>query len=348
MGFSGVKTAIAGIFTFEAMFATAQNLSFGADNFYRSDNVTLWPITFPTQFHTTIAANLFLPNDLDRSVNTSAIIVGHPQGAVKEQASNLYAQKMAEQGFVTIAVDMPYWGGSEGQPRNTVAPDEYAEAFSAAVDYLGTLDYINRDGIGGIGICGSGSYLISAAKIDSRIAAVATSTMYDMGAASRNGLQHSQDLDARRQAIATASQQRWVEAQGGETLYTGGTPDNLTSETNAVGREFYDFYRTSRAIVTPPGSMPNLTTHPTLASNTRFMNYYPLNDLDLISPRPILIVHGDQAHSLEFGEDAYNRASEPKELYLVPGAGHVDLYDRTELIPFAKFVDFFQTNLNGN
>src|SRR5918992_1310921 len=138
--------------------AWAQDLSHGADNFYVSDSVTVQPITFQTQYRTTVAGNLFIPNDLDRSVDTPAIVVGHPMGAVKEQSANLYATKMAEEGFVTLSLDLPYWGGSEGEPRNAVAPDLYAEAFSAAVDYLGTQNVVavDRQRIGAVGICGSG------------------------------------------------------------------------------------------------------------------------------------------------------------------------------------------------
>ncbi|KAH7012018.1 putative alpha/beta superfamily hydrolase [Macrophomina phaseolina] len=325
--------------------ATAQNMSYGANNFYRSDNVTVQPITFESQYRMTVAGNLYISNSLDRSVDTSAIIVGHPMGAVKEQSANLYATKLAEQGFVTVSIDLPFWGGSEGEPRNAVLPDVYAEAFSAAVDYLGTQDFVDRERIGGLGICGSGSFIISAAKIDPRLKAIATSSMYDMGAVFRNGLRNSQSVEQRKEVIASAVQQRWTEVDGGETQYTGGTPHEITPETDPVSREFYDFYRTPRGEFTPEGSSPNLTTHPTLSSVVKFMNFYPFNDIDTISPRPVLFISGDQAHSREFSEDAYARAAEPKELLWVPGAGHVDLYDRVELIPFDKLTHFFQTNL---
>jgi hypothetical protein len=138
-------------------------------------------------------------------------------GAVKEQSANLYATKMAEQGFVAMSIDVSFWGGSDGEPRNAVLPDVYAESFSAAVDYLGLQDYVNRERIGAIGICGSGSFVLSAAKIDPRIKAIATASMYDMGAVSRNGLQRSQSVEQRKQVIATAAAQHWVEASGGET-----------------------------------------------------------------------------------------------------------------------------------
>lgn len=316
-----------------------------ADNFYRSDKVEVQKVTFKNQYKMNIAGNLYLPKDMDKSKKHAAIIVGHPMGAVKEQSADLYAVKMAERGFVTMSVDLAFWGGSDGQPRNAVAPELYAETFSAAVDYLGTGPFADREKIGAIGICGSGSFAISAAKIDPRLKAVATISMYDMGAANRNGLNHSLTLAQRKQIIADAAEQRYVEFQGGATKYTSGTVHEITEKSNPNEREFYDFYRTPRGEFTPAGSSPLLTTHPTLSSNTKFMNFYPFNDIETISPRPLLFITGDQAHSKEFSEDAYKRAAEPKELYYVAGAGHVDLYDRVELIPFDKLESFFKANL---
>ena len=316
-----------------------------ADNFYRSDKVEVQKVTFKNQYKMNIAGNLYLPKDMDKSKKHAAIIVGHPMGAVKEQSADLYAVKMAERGFVTMSVDLAFWGGSDGQPRNAVAPELYAETFSAAVDYLGTGPFADREKIGAIGICGSGSFAISAAKIDPRLKAVATISMYDMGAANRNGLNHSLTLAQRKQIIADAAEQRYVEFQGGATKYTSGTVHEITEKSNPIEREFYDFYRTPSGEFTPAGSSPLLTTHPTLSSNTKFMNFYPFNDIETISPRPLLFITGDQAHSKEFSEDAYKRAAEPKELYYVAGAGHVDLYDRVELIPFDKLESFFKANL---
>lgn len=316
-----------------------------ADNFYRSDKVEVQKVTFKNQYKMNIAGNLYLPKDMDKSKKHAAIILGHPMGAVKEQSADLYAVKMAERGFVTMSVDLAFWGGSDGQPRNAVAPELYAETFSAAVDYLGTGPFADREKIGAIGICGSGSFAISAAKIDPRLKAVATISMYDMGAANRNGLNHSLTLAQRKQIIADAAEQRYVEFQGGATKYTSGTVHEITEKSNSIEREFYDFYRTPRGEFTPAGSSPLLTTHPTLSSNTKFMNFYPFNDIETISPRPLLFITGDQAHSKEFSEDAYKRAAEPKELYYVAGAGHVDLYDRVELIPFDKLESFFKANL---
>jgi fermentation-respiration switch protein FrsA (DUF1100 family) len=318
----------------------------GADNFYKSNQVTLQKVTFKNQYNMLVVGNLFIPKTLNQNALNPAIIVGHPMGAVKEQSSNLYAQKLAEQGFVTLSLDLSFWGESEGQPRNVVSPDIYAEDFSAAVDFLGTQSFVDRDRIGVLGICGSGSFVISAAKIDPRLKAIATVSMYDMGAANRNGLRHSTTLEQRKQAIAQAAEQRYAEFTGGETKYTSGTVHELNENSTAIEREFYDFYRTSRGEYTPESSSPQLTTHPTLTSNIKFLNFYPFNDIETISPRPMLFITGNNAHSREFSEDAYQRAAEPKELYIVPDAGHVDLYDRVNLIPWDKLASFFNQHLS--
>lgn len=325
--------------------AFAADMSNGADNFYKSDKVTVRKVSFKNQYNMKVVGNLFIPKDLNQNIKNPAIIVGHPMGAVKEQSANLYATKMAEQGFVTLSLDLSFWGESEGQPRNVVLPDIYAEDFSAAVDFLGTRSFVDRERIGVIGICGSGGFAISAAKIDPRMKAIATVSMYDMGAATRDALNHSLTLEQRKQIIEEAAEQRYAEFLGGETKYTGGTVHELNEDTHPIQREFFDFYRTPRGEFTPKGSSPKLTTHPTLTSNVKFMNFYPFNDIETISPRPMLFITGDQAHSKEFSEDAYNRAAEPKELYYVPGAGHVDLYDRVNLIPFDKLTAFFSKYL---
>jgi len=325
--------------------STASRVPEDADNFYRSPTVTARTVRFKNQYDMDVAGSLFVPNNMNRGSAHAAIIVGHPMGAVKEQSANLYATKLAEQGFVTLSIDLPYWGESEGRPRNVVAPDLYAEAFSAAVDYLGTQRFVDRERIGVVGVCGSGSFAVSAAKIDPRMKAVATVSMYDMGAANRHALNKSLTLAQRKAIIADAAQQRHVEFAGGETKYTSGTVHEITEKSHPIEREFYDFYRMPRGEYTPPGQSPLLTTHPTLSSNTKFMNFYPFNDIETISPRPMLFITGTEAHSREFSEDAYKRAAEPKELYWVPGAGHVDLYDRVSLIPWTKLTAFFRQHL---
>lgn len=316
-----------------------------ADNFYKSDLVKTEKVSFLNQYKMKVAGNLFVPKAMKAGEKYPALIVGHPMGAVKEQSANLYATKMAERGFVTLSIDLSFWGESEGQPRNAVLPEVYAEDFSAAVDFLGTRPFVNREHIGAIGICGSGSFAISAAKIDPRLKAIATVSMYNMGNASRHGLKHALSLEQRKQLQAEAAEQRYAEFLGEEIKYTGGTPHEVTAESDPIAREFYEFYRTSRGEFTPKGATSQTTTHPTLSSNVKFMNFYPFADIETISPRPLLFITGEQAHSREFSEDAYRLAAEPKELFIVPGAGHVDLYDRVNLIPFDKLEAFFKEYL---
>src|SRR5213596_1163464 len=327
--------------------AMAADMSHGADNFYKSDKVTAQKVTFKNQYNMTVAGYLFIPKNLTQDTKHPAIVVGHPMGAVKEQSANLYAQKLAEQGFVALSLDLSFWGESEGQPRNAVLPDLYAEDFSAAVDFLGTSPLVDRDRLGVLGICDSGGFVISAAKIDPRMRAIATVSMYDMGGVSRNGLNHSLTLEQRKKILKEAAEQRYVEFTGGKTKYTSGTCHELNENIDAIQREFYDFYRTPRGELTPKGSSPKLTTHPTLSSNVKFMNFYPFTDIETISPRPMLFITGENAHSREFSEEAYRLAGEPKELVIVPNAGHVDLYDRVELIPFDKLTSFFTEHLTG-
>jgi fermentation-respiration switch protein FrsA (DUF1100 family) len=315
-------------------------MSNGADNFYKSDIVDVQKVAFKNKFGMTVVGNLFVPKNLNRATQSPAIIVGHPMGAVKEQSANLYATKLAERGFVTLSFDLSFWGESEGQPRNTVAPDIYVDDFSAAVDFLSTQPLVNKDHIGVLGICGSGSFAVSAAQIDPRMKAIATVSMYDMGAANRDGLRKSVTLDQRREILNSAVEQRLAEFTGAKPRFTGGTPETINGNSSAVEREFYDFYRT------PRGAHPGTTTQPTLSSNVAFMNFYPFAQIETISPRPMLFIAGDQAHSIEFSQDAYKRAAEPKELFLVPSAGHVDLYDRVKLIPFDKLAEFFRGNLS--
>lgn len=325
--------------------ASAQDLSHGADNFYRSENVNVQKVTFRNQYQMKVAGNLFLPKHRTSGTKYPAIVVGHPMGAVKEQSSNLYAQKLAEQGFVTLAIDLSFWGESEGMPGHLVAPEIYADDISAAVDFLGTQSLVDANRIGALGICGSGSFVISAAKIDPRIKAIATVSMYDMGAAARNGLNASQSLAQRKAMIQAAIEQRQAEFSGAAPRYVPGTVTELSADTPDVQREFFDFYRTPRGAYAPPGQPADQTTMPLFSSLVKFLNFYPFSDIETIAPRPMLFISGDQAHSREFSEDAYRRAGEPKELYWVKGAGHVDLYDRTQLIPFAKLNGFFQKGL---
>ena len=344
IGLTMIITAVLAV-TAMAGVACAADMSNGADNFYKSGRVTAERVVFKNLYRMDVAGSLFTPKNMSRGAKYPAIVVGHPMGAVKEQCANLYAQKMAERGFVTLAIDLSFWGESAGEPRNAVLPDVYADDFSAAVDFLSTRPFVDAKRIGAIGICGSGSFAVSAAKIDPRIRAVSTVSMYNMGAANRSGLNHSQTVEQRKKILEEAARQRLLEFTGGEMRYTGGTVHEITEKSNPIEREFYDFYRTERGEFTPAGSSKELTTHPTFTSNVKFMNFYPFEDIETISPRPMLFITGSEAHSREFSEDAYRRAAEPKELYIVPKAGHADLYDRVKLIPFDKLESFFKQSL---
>ena len=253
-------------FAVSASPALAQDMSNGAANFYKSDRVDVKSVTFQNQYNMKVAGHLFTPKDMQPNAKLAAIVVGHPMGAVKEQSADLYATKMAEQGFVTLSIDLSFWGESEGTPGHLVAPDIYSDDFSAAVDFLSTQSFVDQERIGALGICGSGSFVISAAKIDPRMKAIATVSMYDMGAAFRNGLKQSVTLEQRKDFIQKATAQRLVEFAGGETQYIPGTVNELTESTDPIQREFFDFYRTSRGAYTPKGQQAELTTKPTLSS----------------------------------------------------------------------------------
>lgn len=349
---AGVGAAAAGAMSFAVPgFAVAQDGAGGdgtgergPDNWYTSDRVTKDRVAFDNHYTMEVVGTLVRPKGRHRR-RLPAIVIGHPMGAVKEQSSTLYATKLAEQGFVTLAIDQSFWGESEGQPRQAVLPDVFAEAFMASVDFLGTREFVDRKRIGVLGICGSGSFVVSAAKLDPRMRAVATVSMYDMGAASRNGLNHAQSLAQRKQTLMNAAEQRYTEFLGGRTPWGSGTPLAIDENSTPIEKEFYDFYRTPRGEFTPRGATPQTTTFRKLTSETKFMNFYPFDDIETISPRPMLFISGDQAHSREFSQDAYRRAAEPKELHWVKGAGHVDLYDNTSLIPFGTLTRFFRRHL---
>ncbi|WP_246867501.1 alpha/beta hydrolase [Diaphorobacter sp. LR2014-1] len=346
---TGVSLAALGLLSAAATSASAAQaqqtgVSEGADNFYKSDKVTLQKVTFQNQYGMQVAGNLFMPKDRT-AAKLPALVVGHPMGAVKEQSANLYATKMAEQGFVAMSIDLPFWGESEGAARNAVAPDLYAEAFSAAVDFLRTQDGVDRERIGGIGICGSGGFIISAAKIDPRLKAIATVSMYDMGAVTRNGYGKSQTLAQRKDKLAQAARLRDEEYASGKPIFQNYLPVKLPADADPVTAMYHSFYRTPRGIAIPAGRTLEQTQNRTLASEVKFMNFYPFNDIETISPRPLLFIAGDQAHSREFSEEAYQRAAEPKELHWVKDANHVDLYDRVNLIPWDKLTAFFNRHL---
>jgi fermentation-respiration switch protein FrsA (DUF1100 family) len=318
--------------------ASAQTLTWDK-TFPQSTRVDHQKVSFYNRLGIQLVADLYLPRGLDGSRRHPAIIVGHPYGGVKEQTSGLYAQTMAERGFVTLAFDASYNGESGGQPHFIASHEAFVEDFSAAVDYLGTDARVDRERIGVIGVCGSGGFSLAAAQIDPRIRAVATVSMYDIGQAARQGLAGTLDAAALRQRLQTIAAQRWAETDGAERAMTIGTPQEITASSSDIDREFFDYYRT------PRGHHPRSTTAMSVTSAAPMSLFSAFDRLGWISPRPVLFITGDRAHSRIFSEHAYQRASEPRELYVVPGAGHVDLYDRLDLIPWDKLTEFFTRNL---
>ncbi|MCJ1674592.1 MULTISPECIES: alpha/beta hydrolase [unclassified Rathayibacter] len=307
--------------------------------FPRDPDVDHEKVTFTNRLGLTLVGDLYSPRGVSASTPSRALIVGHPFGGVKEQTSGLYAQTLAARGFVTLAFDASYNGESGGTPHFIASPEAFVEDFSAAADYLGLHRLVDADRLGVLGVCGSGGFSLAAAQTDTRMKAVATVSMYDMGRDRRQALGDTMTEEQRREQVDVMSRQRWAEARGEETEYVLGTPETITADSPAVAREFYDYYRT------PRGQHPRSTTEMSLTSNGALMRFHPFESIEWISPRPILLVHGEVANSRYFSEDAYQRAAEPKELYIVPGAGHVDLYDRVDLIPWDRLADFFTQNL---
>lgn len=337
--FAGIGAVILGLLSLTGKTVFAQSTLGWDKTFPASPRVAHQKVTFYNRLGINLVADLYVPRNVDRSRRYAAIIVGHPYGAVKEQSSGLYAQTMAERGFITLAFDASYNGESGGQPHFIASPEAFVEDFSAAVDYLGRNPLVDRNRIGVIGVCGSGGFSLAAAQIDPRIRAVATVSMYDIGQAMRQGLAETLDIVALRNHLKAIAAQRWAEVDGAERAMVIGTPEAITERSSAIDREFYDYYRT------PRGQHPRSTTAMTVTSGAAMMLFSAFEHLDWISPRPVLFITGDHAHSRIFSEQAFARASEPKELYIVPGAGHVDLYDRVDLIPWAKLSSFFNQYL---
>ena len=297
-------------------------------------------VTFRNRFLIDVVGDLFLPAGYDPAKRYPTLVVGHPFGGVKEQTSGLYARRLAESGYVTLAFDASYYGESGGYPRRIESPEVRVEDFSAAVDFLANHPAVDADRIGVIGICGGGCYSVSAAQIDHRIKAVATISMYDMGRARRRGVGDSMTYEQRMATLDAVGAQRTAEYGGAARRDIRALPEKVDASTPQYALDFLDYYDNPAR-----GKHPNSTAYYSYTSLAPMMNFFPFVQIGTISPRPLLFITGDQAHSKEFSEDAYKRAAEPKELYYVAGAGHVDLYDRVELIPFDKLESFFKANL---
>lgn len=304
------------------------------------DKVERKHVRYNNRFGLAVAADVYTAKDIDKSKKYPAIIVGAPYGGTKEQGPCVYANELAKRGFIVLTFDQSFMGESGGEPRHVSDPAIFTENFSAAVDYLGTKEQlVDREKIGLIGICGSGGFALSATQCDTRIKAVATASMYVMTDAARLGMNKEQIEAAKKQLSA----QRWVDAQNGYPEYIPAFPetpfDKVPEGVEEPAAEWLRFYAIKR------GHHPNARGGFTTTSNMSFMNFKLLDYVDEISPRPILMVVGDRAHSRFFSENVYEKAAEPKELYVVNDAEHIDLYDRVDRIPFDKLEKFFRDNL---
>lgn len=341
----GILTALLlPIFSIASMGATTKTINEKWDKtFTKSEKVNHEKVSYKNRFGISISADLYTPKNMDENKKYPALVIGTPYGGVKEQGSGLYAQTMAERGFVAIAFDESFNGESSGEPRRVSSPDIFVEDFSAGVDYLGTRSYVDRNKIGAIGICGSGGFAITATQVDTRIKAVATASMYDMSRVKRNGWMDSMTKEQRNEYLNQLGEQRWKDFENGKPQLTPSFPTETLTEVPAgldpITSEFFEYYAMER------GKHPNSIGAFTITSDMSFFNFPLMNYIETISPRPILFIMGENAHSRYFTEDAYKRAGEAKELYIVKGARHIDLYDDVTKIPFDKLESFFKTNL---
>lgn len=327
---------------------TAEKLKLGKEwdkVFPKNDAVHHRKVTFVNRYGITLAADLYEPKNY--SGKLAAIAVSGPFGAVKEQVSGRYAQEMAARGFLTIAFDPSFTGESGGQPRNTTSPDINTEDFSAAVDFLSVQPNVDAERIGIIGICGWGGFALNVAAQDSRIKATVTSTMYDMTRVMANGY-FDNDKDAEtlvNERAATRekiSAQRTIDYENGTYQMAGSVPTEITDDMPQFVKDYHDFYQTKRGY--HPRSFGS-TTGGTLTSSLVFMNMPILSYASEIK-NPVLMIHGEKAHSRYFSEDAFKKLTgNNKELMIIPDANHVDLYDNLDKIPFDKIEKFFKDNL---
>lgn len=301
-----------------------------------SEHVTRTHVYYKTRFGIELAGDLYMAKDADMTQKYPAIVIGAPFGGVKEQGPGVYANQLAQRGFVVLTFDPAYHGYSGGEPRMVGSTALYAEDFSAGVDYLGVQSFVDREKIAAIGICGSGGFALSAATMDTRIKVVVTSVMYDIA-----GNMNSSSGEARHQRLEQSSRQRWVDFESGKAAYRISYPKEPEAyeplpESYTTGQEWHNFYATTR------GHHPNALGNVTNASSADLMTFPSLTHINEISPRPILFVVGELAHSRTFGDAAYENAAEPKEMYVAPNANHIDLYDDVTKIPFDKIESFLR------
>lgn len=324
--------------------STLMNILYAQDSdrtFPVSDKVTVESVRFKNRFGITLAADLYKSKQAEGKL--PAIAVSGPFGAVKEQSSGLYAQTMAERGFLAIAFDPSYTGESSGEPRYVASPDINTEDFSAAVDFLSIREDVDPERIGIIGICGWGGMALNAAAIDTRIKATVTVTMYDMSRVNANGYFDAMDADARYELRKKLNAQRTIDARNGSYALAGGVVDPLPEDAPQFVKDYYDYYKTKRGY---HKRSLNSNNGWNVTSSLSFINTPLLTYSDEIRSA-VLMIHGEKAHSRYFSEDAFKKLKgDNKELLIIPGASHVDLYDnQAGVIPFDKIERFFYTYL---
>lgn len=310
--------------------------------FPKSDKVDHKKVKFKNRYGIELVGDLYIPKT-GQNEKFAAIAVSGPFGAVKEQSSGLYAQTMAERGFLTLAFDPSYTGESGGEPRSVASPDINTEDMSAAVDYLTTLENVDPERIGIIGICGFGGMGLNAAAMDTRIKGTVTSTMYDMSRVMANGYYDSLDANGRYQKREALNRQRTLDAKSCKPApATDGLPDKLTGNEPEFVKNYWDYYKTKRGFH-PRSINSNGAWNMTMPLSFMTM---PLLEYSGEIRNPVLMIHGEKAHSLYFSKDAFKKLKgDNKELLIIPGANHTDLYDKVEIIPFDKMEEFFRKNL---
>ena len=308
--------------------------------FQKSNKVDHSKVTFKNRYGITLVADVYVPKNAQGKM--PAIAVAGPFGAVKEQAAGLYAQTMAERGFLTLAFDPSFVGESGGEVRNVASPDINTEDFCAAVDYLVTRPDVDEERIGIIGICGFGGMGLNAAAMDTRIKATVTSTMYDMTRVTANGYFDSMDANARYKLREQLSEQRTKDARSGSYAAGGGLPDELTGEEPQFVKDYYDYYKTKR------GYHPRCLNSAQGWNATSALSFMTMPILAYAGEirNAVLVMHGEKAHSRYFSEAAYQMLKgDNKELLIIPGASHTDLYDQMDIIPWDKMENFFRGSL---
>ncbi len=343
------KIALLGI---TALFLLGNNLMTEAKSlnnkwdkvFSKSNKVNVQKVEFNNRFGITLVGDLYTPKAMNKNAKLPAIAISGPFGAVKEQSSGLYAQNLAERGFITLAFDPSYTGESSGTPRHVASPDINTEDFSAAVDFLNNYKNVDSDKIGILGICGFGGFAINAAAIDTRIKATTAVTMYDMTRVSAKGYNDSVDENARYEMKQTLNKQRTEDFKSGKYLGADGLPEKLTGNEPQFVKDYWGYYKTKRGFharsINSNGKW-NMTSSLSLI-NQPILQYSP----EIKSA--VLVIHGENAHSRYFGEDAYKKLKgDNKELLIIKGANHVDLYDGGDnnAIPFDKIESFYKSNL---